>query len=130
MISKMLKRQNKKIKKAQMEISFNLIFAIILIVIFIVFGFFGIKKFIDIQEDIQAKKLVSDVQNEIKELSQSPSASIEKKFSTPKNVEKICFEMQPEGSENPNFYSIPKEIVQGKISGVNWNAMTPDLSSC
>jgi hypothetical protein len=115
----------KKRNKAQMKISFQLIFAVILIIFFIIFGFFGIKKFISIQEDIQSKKLVSDIQDEINNLNKNSRASQEKTFSVPKNVEQICFQNRESDSEEPNIYSIPLGIVDGEISGVYWFNTNP-----
>jgi hypothetical protein len=52
-------------KKAQMEISFGMIFSILLIVIFIAFAFFGIKKFLEVHNEILSKKFIDDVNADI-----------------------------------------------------------------
>jgi uncharacterized protein (UPF0333 family) len=51
-----------KNKKAQLKISFGMIFSIILVISFLAFGFFAIQKFLGIQENIIMKKFVDDFQ--------------------------------------------------------------------
>ncbi len=112
--------------KGQLKISYNLIFSIILIVVFISFAIFAITKFTSTQENIKAKKLINDIQTEIDDVSRTSGSSLQESFNVPKGVEEICFEQQPENSEKPNIYSIPKDIVSGKISGIDWINTNPN----
>ncbi len=119
------KMKNKKTKKAQMKISYNLIFSIILIVIFIVFAAFAITKFIENKEFIKAEKIEYDIQVEINKLKTISSSSIEKGYNVPKEIEEICFEQQPQDSELPNMYSLPEKIISEKLINVDWSKTNP-----
>ncbi len=108
-----------------MKISFNLIFAIILIVVFIMVGVFGVKKFIQVNNDLEAANFQSAVQEEINELLGEPGGSQQESFEVPKSVEEICFENQPTGSNESNFYSVPEGIIQDVLDGVDWSNTNP-----
>ena len=112
-------------KKAQLKISFNLIFAIVLIVVFIMVGVFGAKKFIQVNRDLEAADFQYAVQEEINELLGEPGSSQQESFPVPKGVEEICFENQPTGSNEYNFYSIPEGIIQHVLDGVYWAGTNP-----
>ncbi len=79
-----------KNKKAAMEISFGMIFSIILIIIFIAFAIYGIGKFLSLQKNIQTKTFVSDLQFDIDKLWKS-QGSQPVTYSLSGNVEKVCF---------------------------------------
>lgn len=82
-------------KKAQMKISFGMIFSIMLIVSFLAFGFFAIQKFLGMQENIIMKKFVDDFQNDIDKMWKSTQGSKEIKYTVPKDITLVCFEYNP-----------------------------------
>ena len=67
----------KKSTKAQMKISFGMIFSIILIIVFIAFAFYAIKKFLDIQETAQIETFVNKLQGNIDKMWRSSQGSEE-----------------------------------------------------
>ena len=79
-----------KNKKAAMEISFGMIFSIILIIIFIAFAIYGVTKFLNLQKGIQTKTFANDLNYDIDKLWKS-QGSQPVTYSLPKNVEKVCF---------------------------------------
>jgi len=75
----------------QMKLSFGMIFSIILIVIFIVFAFYAIQKFLDIQKTIQIKKFQNDLQSDIDKIWSGPQGSQEVEYVLPTKIKSICF---------------------------------------
>lgn len=77
-------------KRAQMKISFGMIFSIILIIAFLVFGFYGVKFFINLQEKAKFAKFQDDFQDDIDQLWRSTQGSQNLEYTLPKGVEKVC----------------------------------------
>ena len=50
-------------KNAQMQLSFGMIFSIILIVFFLAFAFFGIRAFLGVQDSAKTAKFLNDFQS-------------------------------------------------------------------
>lgn len=106
-------------KKAQLKMSFGMIFSIILIILFIALAFFGIKKFLSLQDYTQSEKLKNDLQEDINNMWKSSQGAQELEYSVPRKIEGVCFNE----SELENFYFLPK----GKYSGALLENL--DLSS-
>jgi hypothetical protein len=87
----MKKRGSNLNKKAQMKLSFGMIFSIMLIVFFLIFAFFGIKKLIETQQQTQINLFYQDLQNDIDKLWRSNSGSNEVRYTLSKKVMKVCF---------------------------------------
>ena len=116
-------------KRGQMRISFGLIFSIILIIVFLAFAIFGIGKFLGIQGDMKAGKLINDLQVDIDDMWKSSKGSQKVSYPVPKETEAFCFEKQEEISEDYNAYFIPLELGGGALNHVNWGATTRVVSS-
>ena len=97
-------------KKGAMELSFGMIFSIILIIIFIVFAIYGIGKFLNLQKNIQTKTFVDNLNFDIDKLWKS-QGSQPVEYPLPANVEKICF------SEDEFEKDINLEIRGEKLMG-------------
>lgn len=79
-------------KRGQMKLSFGMIFSIFLIIVFIAFAFYAIKKFVGLQQDIQIKSFVNDLQNDVDSMWTSVGdSSSEESYSLPNKIESICF---------------------------------------
>ncbi len=74
-----------------MELSFGMIFSIILIVAFLLAAFFAIKYFLDFQREIKYKQFEENLQSDIDRLWQSSSGSKQVEYILPKGVRAICF---------------------------------------
>ncbi len=96
-------------KKGQLNISFGMIFSIILVVVFLAFAFFGIKKVLSIQETALISQFKQDVQNDINKMWNGPQGQQQVKYKLPNKIEGICIE--DEASQN--FYFVPR----GKFGG-------------
>jgi hypothetical protein len=98
-------------KKAQMKISFGMIFSIILIIVFISFAFFGIKKFINLQEEVVLQKFPKDLQDDVDKLWNSNQGSVELSYSLSKrSVSEVCF-------ENDGYDNLAIKNKEGKTIG-------------
>jgi hypothetical protein len=93
--------KNKR-KAGQLSLSFGMIFSIILIVIFISFAFFAIKKFLDIQKSVEIGKFVNGFQSDVDRLWQGSQGSELREYSLPKSVELVCFADYSEGAIGVN----------------------------
>jgi len=87
----MKKRSTINNKKAQFQLSFGMIFSIILIILFIVFAFYAVRYFLGFQEDIQKKQFVNNLKNDIDTAQRATSISQEREYSLPRDIVKVCF---------------------------------------
>lgn len=96
-------KKKKRGKKAELNLSFGMIFSIILIVVFLAFGFYAIKKFIDIQKTVQIEQFKSDFQNDVDAMWKSPKGSQTLEYPLPTKITAVCF--TSEGTHNLKFSS-------------------------
>jgi hypothetical protein len=117
-----IKRSDKKNNKAQMKISFGLIFSIILIIVFLAFAFFGIRKFIEISENIKGETFLNDLQTDIEDMWKSPRGSEKYSYRVPKGAQAFCFEPPDPDSEyeEDNAYFIPSEYGGKILEHIDW----------
>ncbi len=107
---------NKMKKKGQLKLSFGMIFSIILIIFFLVFAFFGIKKFLDIQEAISTEQFKSDLKQDLTRMWKSSRVSTEKAYNLPKGITGVCFE----NDEYENMYFVPREFGGALIEHIDF----------
>ena len=81
----------KRGKRAQMKLSFGVIFSIILIVVFLFFGFYVIGKFIDTKNSIEIGRFTDGLQTDVDKMWKSSQGSQEAEYSLPKKIKKLCF---------------------------------------
>jgi hypothetical protein len=104
-------------KRGQLEISFGMIVSIILIIIFVSFGIYGITKLLELQKETMTKKFFNDFQEDINKLWKNPIYSLENKsYMINQNVEKVCFSNQ---EKNLVVYFFNKEEFSKKIENLN-----------
>ncbi len=99
-------------KKAQLSLSFGMIFSIILIVTFISFAFFAISKFLGIQKSVEVGKFLNDFQSDVDRIWQGSQGSEVKTYSIPKKIEYVCFAdyTEQERGENSVLYQRLYEV--------------------
>lgn len=116
--SLLMKKRNKienKNKRAQLKLSFGMIFSIILIVFFLVFAFFGIKKFLDTRDTIVTESFKKSLQDDIDQMWRSSRGSDDKIYSLPNKVEAVCFE----DDDYWNLVIIPEDYDGAKIKHID-----------
>ncbi len=77
--------------KAQMHISFGMIFSIILIIFFIAFAFYGIRMFLGFQDSAVTTSFVGDLRADVERVWRSSQTSQVYSYSLPSRVEAVCF---------------------------------------
>ncbi len=100
-------------KKGQLNISFGMIFSIILIIAFLGFAFYAIQKFLAFQHDVTVAKFYESLDIDVDQVWKSTQASKEVEYIVPRSVKKICF--KPGTLENVYFYEehpIPGKYVE------------------
>ena len=92
--------------KAQMQLSFGMIFSIILIIVFIAFAVYAIMKFLDLQEGVQVGQFFNDLQNDVDKMWKAGQGSTEKTYRLPSEVEYICLAdfNSPKKGDNLIYY--------------------------
>ncbi len=82
----------KKSAVGQVQMSFGMIFSIILIIVFLAFAFYAIKFFLGIQKNATAGKFINDLQSDIDRIWISGTESVEEQeYFLPQKVSSICF---------------------------------------
>jgi len=79
-------------KEGQMNLSFGMIFSILLIIFFVAFVFYVIPKFLDFQKRAQVGMFIQDFQEDIDKMWEGTYGSEEKTYNLPKKIEFFCFE--------------------------------------
>jgi hypothetical protein len=97
-------------REGQLDISFGMIFSIILIIIFLSFGFYAIKKFIDLQDSIKVESFLRDFQQDVDNMWKSPQGGQNLVYSLPGKVSSICFV----NDEFQNLEFASSQIIPGK----------------
>jgi len=95
----------------QLEISFGMIFSIILIIIFLAFGFYAITKFIGLQNSIQIENFLRDFQNDVDGMWKSNQGSQNLVYSLPNQIISVCFK----NDEFQNLQFTSSGIIKGKM---------------
>jgi hypothetical protein len=93
----------KRGKLGQANISFGMIFSIILIIIFLAFGFYAITKFIEMQKTVQIQQFSKNLQDDVDKMWKSVQGSQEISYTLPNQVTAICF--QEDEFQNMKFVS-------------------------
>lgn len=104
-----------------MKISFGMIFSIILIVIFLAFAFYAIKKFLEFQDTLKIEKFFDDLQADVDKTWKGTQSSDIREYSLPKKINEVCFT----DDEYENLYFQSKNIIRGtNIEYINITAIT------
>jgi hypothetical protein len=96
-------------RSGQLDISFGMIFSIILIIIFLAFGFYAIKKFLDLQETVQIGKFSQDLQKNVDDMWKS-SGRQNVFYTLPTKITFVCFV----SGESRNMKFTSSQIIEGK----------------
>lgn len=111
----------KKNRKGQMEISFGMIFSIVLVIFFLAFGFYAITKFIELQQSVQIENFLKDFQEDINTMWKSPQGSQTRSYVLPKKIIAVC--LTDDKDMNLEFNS--EQIIPGDfIENINIENIT------
>ena len=81
-----------------------------------VFAFFGINKFLGIQEVAQIEMFKSDLQDDINNMWGSTQGSQEVKYDLPRKVKGVCFV----DDEEKNLFFVPDEFNGGNLEHIDF----------
>ncbi|GIU68584.1 MAG: hypothetical protein KatS3mg001_434 [Candidatus Pacearchaeota archaeon] len=135
----------KRTKKSQMQISFGMIISIILIIFFLIFGFYGIRAFLRFQDNAKAGNFIKELQADVDTAWKSSQSSEVREYFIPTKYTKVCFvdfsvpskgkdsliyvelKKVKEGSENMVFYPIKHTgIDSASIKNINIEEITSE----
>jgi len=78
-------------KRGQMQLSFGMIFSIILIIFFVAIAFYAIKKLLEFQDSAKILNFKNELQNDVDKVGKSSKTpSQEKPYSLPSRIKKVC----------------------------------------
>jgi len=106
--------------KGQMELSFGMIFSIILIIIFLAFAFWAIEQFLNTGKSTQIVKFKNDLQTDVDRIWKGDIGSWtpESGYSLPKQIKYVCFmnfsDSNGARGNNKDLYS---DLLQASNSG-------------
>ena len=78
-------------KKGQMQISFGMIFSILLVICFISFVIYVIIYFLNFSDKVRIEQFEQEIQESIDKIWRSVQGSKTVKLGLPKKIEKVCF---------------------------------------
>ena len=118
-------------ERGEMQISFGMIFSIILIIFFLSFAFFGIRTFLGIQDTAKTTKFLIDLQSDVEKVWKSSQVSQEKNYLLPGKKSSVCFadfKVQATG-ENAQIYSELKRAYYGNENMVFYPVSFDEIGS-
>jgi len=114
-------------KKAQMKLSFGMIFSIFLIIIFIAFAFYAIMKFLDLQDSVKIAQFSENLQSDINKIWSSTQHSQKVSYVLPTKIKSVCF--VNDEYENLIFNS-DKFVGGNQIEHINITKITEEGDFC
>jgi|SRR3989344_4212698 len=121
-----------KSKRSEMQLSFGMIFSIILIVAFLAFGFYAIRGFLGVQDAAKIGQFRDKLQDDVNDAWRASQASQELTYTLPDKVKEICF--IDEEQYGQNLVLKPNEAADGVspilIENINISAITRGNEYC
>jgi hypothetical protein len=112
----------KKNKRAQMNLSFGVIFSIILIIVFIAFAIFGVAKLMQTVQESKVLAFKNDLQTAIDAKWQGEYGSTKFEGYLPKKITKVCFI----DDEFENIYFLPiGKFKGGELKHLDFSKIIP-----
>ena len=84
-------KRGRSSNSGQMQLSFGMIFSIILIIIFVAFAFYAIMKFLGIKDAALIGKFQDKLQNDIDKIWKGQQGSQEVEYILPNKIKAVCF---------------------------------------
>ncbi len=102
-------------KRGQIELSFGMIFSIILVIAFLGFAFYAIKTFIGFENSAKAGKFFDQIQGDIDRIWKSAQSSEQQDYIIPSGADFTCFVDFSSSAKGTNstIYSELKKVYSG-----------------
>lgn len=81
----------KRVKKAQLDLSFGLIFSVILIIAFLGFAIYAISSFLKMKSKIEIGKFLDDFQSDVDKFWRASQGADEVSYVLPSGIKEVCF---------------------------------------
>jgi len=101
-----------KRKRGQMQLSFGMIFSIILIIVFVAFAFFAIKKLLEMQDSIKIGQFVDKLQSDVDKIWKGAQGTQTETYTLPSKINYVCFLDYSSSRRGPkqNYYDELKRV--------------------
>ena len=102
--------------KGEMNLSFGMIFSIIMIIIFVTFAFYAIQKFLGFSYAAQTGKFTNDLQRDVDGIWQGSEGNEDEEYIIPGKIKYVCFLdfSSLSRGQNAKFYDELKQIYFGE----------------
>ena len=103
-------------KKGQLNLSFGMIVSIIMIIIFLAFGFYVISKFLGMKNSVEIGKFIEGLRNDVDKMWRSSQGSQNLEYSLPTKIEYVCFVDYTSGKKGAEseIYEKLKQVYNGE----------------
>lgn len=119
----------KRGRRGQINLSFGMIFSIILIIIFIAFAIYAIVHFLALQDSIKLNNFYSTLQNDVNTVWNNEQAIQTKSYTLPTSIQEVCFTNA--GNENLILYGGNNQPENSNsIDHINITATTAQGDAC
>jgi uncharacterized membrane protein required for colicin V production len=100
--------------RGQLDLSFGLIFSVILIIAFLGFAIYALVSFLGMKEDLKTSVFLEDLQTDVDKFWKSDGSSDEISYSLPTKVKKVCFinSTYPGRGSDKNIYEELKSYLK------------------
>jgi uncharacterized protein (UPF0333 family) len=116
----------KKMKRGQLDLSFGLIFSVILIVVFLGFAIYAISSFLKLKSKIETGKFLDEFQADIDKFWRASQGADEVSYILPAKIKEICF-INKNSRKNGTRADIYDEL--GRYSGTDGNLIFYPIGS-
>lgn len=106
---------DKMSNKAQMQISFGMIFSIILIIAFLGFAFYAIKTFLGVQDSAKIATFRNSLQDDVDKIWKGTMSSQQVSYSLPSKIKQVCFKK----NQDVNMFFAPENSVNLEPVNIN-----------
>ncbi len=106
-----------KNSRGQLELSFGMIFSIILIVIFLSVAIYAIMKFLDLQESVKTANFVDKLENDVDKIWRGTQGAEEITYDVPTKIEKVCFidySSSSKGKDQNLFFELQRVQIENE----------------
>jgi uncharacterized protein (UPF0333 family) len=116
------------IKRGQINLSFGMIFSIVLIIVFIAFAIYAIVHFLALQDSIKLTTFDNTIQNDVSTVWNSAYSTKTLSYNLPTSIQEVCFtnigndnlilyagDNKPETSYNIDHINITATTAQGDL---------------
>jgi uncharacterized protein (UPF0333 family) len=103
-------------KRGQLDLSFGLIFSVILIITFLGFAAYAIVNFLKMKDNIETSTFLGDIQEDVNVFWRSSQSVDDFTYSLPKKIKEVCFidiTQNKKGNNVEIYDELEKHLIEG-----------------